>query len=89
MKFFHHKSSIGAIKKFNPKGSYQGPETVKQKGTKVAEKVFELIPILGICYGMKAMANQLGGKVELANKREFGHADLKLRNQAAGLFENI
>ena len=90
---FHHKSSIGAIKKFNPKGIILsgGPETVKQKGApKVAEKVFELnIPILGICYGMQTIANQLGGKVELANKREFGHADLKLRNQAAGLFKGI
>ena len=90
---FHHKSSLGAIKKFNPKGIILsgGPETVKQKGApKVAEKVFELnIPILGICYGMQTIANQLGGKVELANKREFGHADLKLRNQAAGLFKGI
>ena len=90
---FHHKSSIGSIKKFNPKGIILsgGPETVKQKGApKVAEKVFELnIPILGICYGMQTIAKQLGGKVELANKREFGHADLKLRNQAAGLFKGI
>ena len=90
---FHHKSSIRSIKEFNPKGIILsgGPETVKQKGApKVAEKVFELnIPILGICYGMQTIANQLGGKVELANKREFGHADLKLRNQAAGLFKGI
>jgi len=90
---FHHKSSIGSIKKFNPKGIILsgGPETVKQKGApKVAEKIFELnIPILGICYGMQTIAKQLGGKVELANKREFGHADLKLRNQAAGLFKGI
>ena len=90
---FHHKSSLGAIKKFNPKGIILsgGPETVKQKGApKVAGKIFELnIPVLGICYGMQTIAKQLGGKVELANKREFGHADLKLRNQAAGLFEGI
>ena len=90
---FHHKSSLGAIKKFNPKGIILsgGPETVKQKGApKAAEKIFELnIPILGICYGMQTIAKQLGGKVELANKREFGHADLKLRNQAAGLFKGI
>ena len=90
---FHHKSSLGAIKKFNPKGIILsgGPETVKQKGApKVAEKIFELnIPVLGICYGMQTIAKQLGGKVELANKREFGHADLKLRNQAAGLFKGI
>jgi len=90
---FHHKSSIRSIKEFNPKGIILsgGPETVKQKGApKVAEKIFELnIPILGICYGMQTIAKQLGGKVELANKREFGHADLKLKNQAAGLFKGI
>ena len=90
---FHHKSSIRSIKEFNPKGIILsgGPETVKQKGApKVAEKIFELnIPILGICYGMQTIAKQLGGKVELANKREFGHADLKLKNQAASLFKGI
>ncbi|MFL2704965.1 MAG: glutamine-hydrolyzing GMP synthase [Gammaproteobacteria bacterium] len=90
---YHHKSSFSAIKKFNPQGVILsgGPETVKQKGSpKVPDKLFNLdIPLLGICYGMQAIAKQLGGKVELAQKREFGHADLKLKNQASGLFKGI
>ena len=90
---YHHKTSLSVIKKFNPQGIILsgGPETVKQKGSpKVADKLFDLgIPILGICYGMQAIAKQLGGKVELAEKREFGHADLVLKNLAKGLFKGI
>ena len=72
---YHYKSSFSFIKKFNPQGIILsgGPETVKQKGSpKVPAKLFNLgIPILGICYGMQTIAKQLGGKVELAEKREF------------------
>ena len=90
---YHYKSSLSAIKKFNPQGIILsgGPETVEQKGSpKVPDKLFDLeIPLLGICYGMQTIANQLGGKVELAKKREFGHADLSLKNLASGLFKGI
>lgn len=41
--------------------------------------IFELgVPVLGICYGMQAMAAQFGGRVESGNEREFGHAHLGL-----------
>ena len=90
---YHYKSSFSFIKKFNPQGIILsgGPETVKQKGSpKVPAKLFNLgIPILGICYGMQTIAKQLGGKVELAEKREFGQADLALKNLASGLFKGI
>jgi GMP synthase (glutamine-hydrolysing) len=36
------------------------------------------VPVLGICYGMHAMAQQLGGKVVRLDKREYGHATLHL-----------
>jgi GMP synthase (glutamine-hydrolysing) len=36
------------------------------------------VPVLGICYGMQAMAHQLGGKVEKSEKREYGHAEIEL-----------
>jgi GMP synthase (glutamine-hydrolysing) len=40
--------------------------------------VFELgVPVLGICYGMQTMAQQLGGKVEGGHKREFGYAEVR------------
>ncbi len=39
---------------------------------------FELgIPVLGICYGMQTMAQQLGGKVEAGKTREFGYAEVR------------
>jgi GMP synthase (glutamine-hydrolysing) len=42
--------------------------------------VFELgIPVLGICYGMQTMAQQLGGKVEAGQTREFGYAEVRAR----------
>ncbi len=51
--------------------------------------VFELgVPVLGICFGMYAIAAALGGKVEGGHKREFGHAELRARGHTA-LFEGI
>ncbi len=42
--------------------------------------VFELgVPVLGICYGMQTMAQQLGGKVEPGKVREFGYAEIRAR----------
>lgn len=47
---------------------------------KAPQAVFELgVPVLGICYGMQAMAHQLGGKVEGGHKREFGFASVRAR----------
>jgi GMP synthase (glutamine-hydrolysing) len=45
------------------------------------------VPVLGICYGMQAMAAQLGGKVEPSSQREFGYAEITpLQSQ---LLENL
>ena len=56
---------------------------------KAPTSVFELgVPVLGICYGMQAMAYQLGGKVEGGHKREFGFADVRARGHTA-LLEGI
>ena len=42
--------------------------------------VFALgVPVLGICYGMQTMAQQLGGKVEAGSLREFGYAEVRAR----------
>jgi GMP synthase (glutamine-hydrolysing) len=47
---------------------------------RIPEAVFSLgVPVLGICYGMQAMAHQLGGKVEGGHKREFGFAVVRAR----------
>jgi GMP synthase (glutamine-hydrolysing) len=56
---------------------------------KAPQLVFELgIPVLGICYGMQAMAQQLGGKVEAGNTREFGSAQIRARGHTK-LFDGI
>jgi GMP synthase (glutamine-hydrolysing) len=40
--------------------------------------VFALgVPVLGICYGMQTMAQQLGGRVESGQSREFGYAEVR------------
>ena len=46
------------------------------------------MPVLGICYGMQTMAQQLGGRVEGSNVREFGYAEVRARGHSK-LFEGI
>ena len=47
------------------------------------DAIFELgIPVLGICYGMQTMAQQLGGKVESGHTREFGYAEVRAHGHA-------
>jgi GMP synthase (glutamine-hydrolysing) len=51
--------------------------------------IFELgVPVLGICYGMQLMAEQLGGKVEYSDHREFGYAQVRARGHTR-LFDGI
>jgi GMP synthase (glutamine-hydrolysing) len=48
------------------------------------ESVFQLgVPVLGICYGMQTMAQQLGGKVESGHQREFGYAEVRAHGHTA------
>ena len=50
---------------------------------------FELgVPVLGICYGMQTMAQQLGGRVEAGKVREFGYAEVRARGHTR-LLEGI
>jgi GMP synthase (glutamine-hydrolysing) len=68
------------IAALNPKGIVfsGGPSSVyEEKAPHVDPAIYELgIPILGICYGMQLMAHQLNGKVQRANKREYGKAEV-------------
>jgi GMP synthase (glutamine-hydrolysing) len=74
------------IKQFTPKGIILsgGPESVTEGNTPRAPQiVFELgIPVLGICYGMQTMTQQLGGSVETSNHREFGYAQIRARGHS-------
>lgn len=74
--------SARQIQSLYPKGLILsgGPASIYQKNAPRLDKnIYNLgIPILGICYGMQAMAYQLGGKVARAKKREYGFAELKI-----------
>jgi GMP synthase (glutamine-hydrolysing) len=74
------------VKNFSPNGIVLsgGPETVTSTDTpRAPEIVFNLgIPILGICYGMQTMTEQLGGKVESSHHREFGYAQIRARGHS-------
>jgi GMP synthase (glutamine-hydrolysing) len=54
--------------------------SVYEVDDKAPDAVFELgVTVLGICYGMQTMAQQLGGKVEAGTTREFGYAEVRAR----------
>jgi len=80
------------IREFNPNGIILsgGPNSVYEaQDWKAPQVVFELgVPVLGICYGMQTMAQQLGGKVESSGKREFGYAEIRARGHSE-LFRGI
>ena len=68
-----------------------GPHSVYAEGAfTIDPAIFELgIPILGICYGMQLTTHLLGGKVESANKREYGRSMLDVHQRETGLFAGL
>ena len=71
-----------SVRRFKPRGVILsgGPESVTGSGAPAAPAaVFQLgVPVLGICYGMQTMAQQLGGRVIGSAEREFGYAEVTL-----------
>jgi len=67
-----------------------GPESVTDRNPpRAPAAVFELgVPVLGICYGMQAMAQQLGGRVTPSSEREFGYAEVTVTG-ASRLLDSI
>src|SRR5690348_12564789 len=52
----------------------------EESTARAPKATFELgVTVLGICYGMQTMAQQLGGKVEPGSVREFGYAEVRAR----------
>ena len=80
------------IKLINPKGIILsgGPDSVTNSYTpRVPQIVFDLnIPILGICYGMQTLAEQLGGQVISSDQKEFGYSELQVTADCV-LFSNL
>lgn len=81
-----HRISMEEIKALNPKGIILsgGPHSVYDENSfRVNEEIFELgIPVLGICYGMQLISQHFGGKVERSNQREYGKADINVKEGA-------
>ncbi len=84
--------SIEKIQSMNPNGIILsgGPETVTQANTpKINKELFNFkIPLLGICYGMQTIAQELDGMVINSDKREFGHASIRKLEDSI-LFDNV
>jgi GMP synthase (glutamine-hydrolysing) len=87
-----HDMPVAEIAARNPVGIVLsgGPASVNEPGApSVDPAIFELgIPVLGICYGMQAMAQALGGEVGGSGAGEFGKTELEVQTDAA-LFKGI
>ncbi|MBT4879202.1 MAG: glutamine-hydrolyzing GMP synthase [Alphaproteobacteria bacterium] len=89
---FNHSITIEKVKKFNPAAIILsgGPASVNSDNAPdISSEIFNLnIPILGICYGQQLICNKLGGSVGLADKHEYGKADLNVVTEHA-LFSGL
>lgn len=69
-----------------------GPSSVTDEDAPRVEEGFYQklnVPILGICYGMQLVALDLGGSIEPANRREYGHARVKVLSGKTALFNEL
>lgn len=79
-------ATIAEIRAHEPVGIVLsgGPSSVYDKDAPVCDpKMLELgVPVLGICYGMQWLAHALGGRVEAADRREYGRAELDIERDS-------
>ena len=83
--------SLQWIKDWKPTGIILsgGPASVYEKDAPTTDPaVFELAPVLGVCYGMQLVAHTQGGRVVGAGKREYGRAEVEIA-ESKGLFEGF
>ena len=68
-----------------------GPSSVYDADAPAADaKVLELgVPVLGICYGLHFIVHHLGGEVLSAPRREYGHAEVTIEDDASPLFAGL
>ena len=87
-----HDVSDAFVRDFGAKGiilSGSHLSAYEEQTGKAPQAVFEQgVPVLGICYGMQTMAQQLGGRVEAGSVREFGYAEVRARGHTK-LLEGI
>jgi len=86
------QSASEAFARLKPQGVIfsGGPASVTDEGSpRAPQEVFDSgVPILAICYGQQTLALQQGGKVEGGHAREFGRADVEIK-QASPLFDGF
>ncbi|MEO1685991.1 MAG: GMP synthase (glutamine-hydrolyzing), partial [Cyanobacteria bacterium J06631_12] len=87
-----YRTTAEQLRKLNPSGIILsgGPSSVYDAGAPACDPdIWNLgIPVLGVCYGMHLMVQQLGGQVERADRGEYGKAAL-LIDEAAGLLDQV
>lgn len=68
-----------------------GPASVYEEGApKVDPEIFKLgVPVLGICYGMQLMVQTLGGQVVPSGAREYGFAELRVKDSSDALLAGL
>jgi len=75
-----YRTTAEQLRQLNPKGIIfsGGPSSVYDQGAPHCDpEIWKLgIPVLGVCYGMQLMVQQLGGDVERADRGEYGKAAL-------------
>ncbi len=79
------------INQFHPKAIILsgGPESVVGQIAPLPDKLFQAgLPVLGICYGMQAIAQHFAGEVHAGKKCEFGFAEIEIINHSA-LFNGV
>ncbi len=76
-------ATLDYIKELNPEGIILsgGPCSIYDENSPIVDSaIFDLgIPVLGICYGMQFMVKTLGGEVQRSDKREYGFAELDIK----------
>ena len=81
-------TDLAFIRQFAPRGIILsgGPNSVFDRGAPTADpEILDLgIPVLGICYGMQLVAQLAGGKVRPSPEREYGRAEVAIREAAGG-----
>ena len=87
-----HRSTAAALRARNPAALILsgGPASVyADEAPQIDPGIYELgVPVLGICYGMQLMAQDLGGRVERTGASEFGKTGIHVAGAlAAGLPE--
>ena len=87
-----YRTTAEQLRQLNPKGIILsgGPSSVYDAGAPLSDpEIWKLgIPVLGVCYGMQLMVQQLGGNVTRAKRGEYGKASL-LIDDPTDLLTNV